>query len=104
MHIRSIPLVLGILLTLACGQPAQQAAPTSAPATAPATPAAAPAATKPALAATSAAAPSGTSAPAAPALSITAGVPDESKTLNGAGATFPAPLYQKWFEEYAKLT
>ena len=24
--------------------------------------------------------------------------------LNGAGATFPAPLYTKWFDEYAKLT
>ena len=24
-------------------------------------------------------------------------------TINGAGATFPAPIYQKWFEEYRKL-
>jgi phosphate transport system substrate-binding protein len=24
--------------------------------------------------------------------------------LNGAGATFPAPLYSKWFDEYNKLT
>jgi phosphate transport system substrate-binding protein len=24
--------------------------------------------------------------------------------LNGAGATFPAPLYQKWFDQYSKLT
>ena len=24
--------------------------------------------------------------------------------LNGAGATFPAPLYTKWFSEYSKLT
>ena len=24
--------------------------------------------------------------------------------LNGAGATFPAPLYTKWFDEYNKLT
>jgi phosphate transport system substrate-binding protein len=23
-------------------------------------------------------------------------------TINGAGATFPAPIYQKWFEEYRK--
>ena len=29
---------------------------------------------------------------------------DEAKSLNGAGATFPAPLYQKWFDEYAKIT
>ncbi|TAK21869.1 MAG: phosphate ABC transporter substrate-binding protein PstS [Chloroflexota bacterium] len=28
----------------------------------------------------------------------------EAKTLNGAGATFPAALYSKWFEEYYKLT
>jgi len=25
-------------------------------------------------------------------------------SLNGAGATFPAPLYTKWFDEYARLT
>src|SRR6266567_7534695 len=24
-------------------------------------------------------------------------------TLNGAGATFPNPLYQKWFSEYHKV-
>src|SRR5437868_15461983 len=24
--------------------------------------------------------------------------------LTGAGATFPAPLYQKWFDEYVKVT
>src|SRR5438874_8889159 len=24
-------------------------------------------------------------------------------TLNGAGATFPNPIYQKWFSEYNKL-
>lgn len=28
----------------------------------------------------------------------------EAKTLTGAGATFPAVLYTKWFSEYAKLT
>ncbi len=27
-----------------------------------------------------------------------------SVSLNGAGATFPFPLYSKWFDEYAKLT
>jgi phosphate transport system substrate-binding protein len=26
------------------------------------------------------------------------------KSLNGAGATFPQPLYTKWFSEYAKIT
>jgi len=28
----------------------------------------------------------------------------EAQKLNGAGATFPAVLYSKWFSEYAKLT
>jgi phosphate transport system substrate-binding protein len=28
----------------------------------------------------------------------------EAGTLTGAGATFPAPLYQKWFSEYSNLT
>jgi len=28
----------------------------------------------------------------------------EAKTLNGAGATFPAALYSKWFTEYERLT
>ena len=30
--------------------------------------------------------------------------PQSNVTLNGAGATFPAPLYTKWFDEYNKLT
>jgi len=25
-------------------------------------------------------------------------------TLNGAGATFPAPIYQRWFQDYARTT
>ncbi|MDA8411160.1 MAG: phosphate ABC transporter substrate-binding protein PstS [Treponema sp.] len=33
---------------------------------------------------------------------VTAGVADEAKSLTGAGATFPAVLYTKWFSEYAK--
>src|SRR6266516_4091850 len=28
----------------------------------------------------------------------------EAKALNGAGATFPAALYSKWFTEYERLT
>src|SRR5215470_5953393 len=28
----------------------------------------------------------------------------EAKTLSGAGATFPVPLYTKWFSDYEKLT
>ena len=38
------------------------------------------------------------------AASITGPFPGEAQTLNGAGGTFPAPLYQKWFDEYARLT
>ncbi len=30
-------------------------------------------------------------------------VADDAVTLQGAGATFPAPLYQRWFAEYNKL-
>ena len=39
------------------------------------------------------------STPAAPAKP-----PAPSVNLTGAGATFPAPLYTKWFDEYNKLT
>jgi phosphate transport system substrate-binding protein len=28
----------------------------------------------------------------------------EAGALNGAGGTFPAPLYQKWFTEYSNVT
>jgi phosphate transport system substrate-binding protein len=28
---------------------------------------------------------------------------DETQTVQGSGATFPAPLYQRWFVEYNKL-
>src|SRR3972149_11399145 len=28
----------------------------------------------------------------------------QAKSLNGAGATFPQPLYTKWFDEYSRLT
>src|SRR5471030_771168 len=27
----------------------------------------------------------------------------DTLTLNASGATFPAPLYQRWFAEYSKL-
>ena len=49
-------------------------------------------------------------APTAPAF-IPAGVglikgpfAGEAPTLNGAGATFPAVLYSKWFDEYSRLS
>jgi phosphate transport system substrate-binding protein len=37
-------------------------------------------------------------------ISISRPMPGEARALNGAGGTFPAPLYQKWFDEYVKLT
>jgi phosphate transport system substrate-binding protein len=42
----------------------------------------------------------------ADAQEVTIGGPFEGEagTLNGAGGTFPAPLYQKWFSQYASLT
>jgi len=45
--------------------------------------------------------------PTAPAPATTqtpATTPSSTVSLNGAGATFPAPLYTKWFDEYYKLT
>jgi phosphate transport system substrate-binding protein len=33
-------------------------------------------------------------------LSLLAGAAAAQTTLNGAGATFPNPIYQKWFSEY----
>jgi phosphate transport system substrate-binding protein len=36
------------------------------------------------------------------ALAISAVTAWSAETINGAGATFPAPIYQKWFEEFRK--
>lgn len=55
------------------------------------------------VAAAASAAPSPSTA-AAPSVAISGAAQGEAKALNGAGATFPAPLYQKWFDEYSKLT
>lgn len=33
----------------------------------------------------------------------TGGYADDSLLINGAGATFPYPIYSKWFDEYAKM-
>jgi phosphate transport system substrate-binding protein len=50
----------------------------------------------------------GTPASTTPAAKITTPPPpsmtSSSTSLNGAGATFPNPLYTKWFDEYNKLT
>ena len=37
------------------------------------------------------------------ALALLAGALSAQTTINGAGATFPAPLYTKWFSEYRKM-
>ena len=41
--------------------------------------------------------------PAALALLLGTGAASAQTQLNGAGATFPAPIYTKWFSEYHKL-
>src|SRR5438067_1652750 len=33
----------------------------------------------------------------------TAATASAQLTINGAGATFPYPIYSKWFDEYAKI-
>lgn len=35
-------------------------------------------------------------------LAVTASVVASAETINAAGATFPAPIYQKWFEDFHK--
>ena len=37
------------------------------------------------------------------AIAVAAGATLMAQQINGAGATFPAPIYQKWFSEYNKL-
>jgi phosphate transport system substrate-binding protein len=80
----------------ACTPNSQPAPSTSAPARPTAQPAA-----KPTTGTTSANTPA---AAGVPSVSIRGPFEDEAKTLNGAGATFPAALYSKWFNEYEKLT
>ncbi len=106
---RTLGIVSALLLVAtACGPGTPPAAPTTAPAppTAAAKPTTAPAAqptAAPAAQPTPATAGQPTTA-AAPAITISGPFQDEAKTLNGAGATFPAPLYQKWFSEYVNVT
>ena len=38
------------------------------------------------------------------ALALTATTPAIAGSLNGAGASFPAPIYQRWFKDYADKT
>lgn len=37
------------------------------------------------------------------AMTLSAGAASAETLINGAGATFPYPLYSKWFSEYAKI-
>ncbi len=95
-------------------KPAAPVAPAAPPAAPAPTATTAPAPTKPAPAAPATAAPTATTAPA-PTKPAAAAPPmgvglikgkfeGESAVLDGAGATFPAALYSKWFDEYFKLT
>ncbi|MCX6023656.1 MAG: phosphate ABC transporter substrate-binding protein PstS [Chloroflexi bacterium] len=88
-----------------CGTPqtpAPAAAPTSAPAAAPTNTAVAPTAAP----ANTPATPMGAaSAGGIQGMGLIKGAAEgEAKGLTGAGATFPAPLYSKWFTDYEKLT
>ncbi len=102
---RALAMLAAILVTLvvaACGQPSaatQQAAPTAAASGKAAAPTAAPAATS--APATGGAAPSGDCDYNARVAGPLAG---EANALTGAGATFPQPLYTRWFSDYNKLT
>ena len=44
-----------------------------------------------------------TMAGAAFAVALAAGAAAQTAQINGAGATFPNPIYSKWFDEYNKL-
>ena len=37
------------------------------------------------------------------AVALTSGLAAQNMQINGAGATFPYPIYSKWFAEYNKL-
>jgi phosphate transport system substrate-binding protein len=44
-----------------------------------------------------------TMASAACVMALAAGAAAQTAQINGAGATFPNPIYSKWFDEYSKL-
>lgn len=48
--------------------------------------------------------PTQTTSPRSPVSTTSPTSPSVISSLNGAGATFPNPLYTKWFDEYYKLT
>ncbi|MBW8869106.1 MAG: extracellular solute-binding protein, partial [Acidobacteria bacterium] len=45
----------------------------------------------------------GVIAASATVLALTAALAAQTVQITGSGATFPAPVYQKWFSEYNKL-
>ena len=99
-------LIVSFSLLTACGggaTPSPTAAPVkpaAAPTTAPATGAPAPAA----AASPAVAAKPGANPWELPGAGVVKGpLEGDAKQLTGAGATFPAPLYTKWFDEYSKL-
>lgn len=118
MYLRALSgCALAMLTLMACGpgssppatvgaaaKPTEASKPAAPAAATPA--AAAPAAAPGASPVSSSASPSpaASGSPAAPAVSITGPFPGEAKNLTGAGATFPGPLYAKWFDEYQKVT
>ena len=98
----------GAALVAACGgseAPAAKAEPTKAGAPAPTTAAAKPAEpTKAPMAAEPTKAPAAAAPASGSAGIITGPFEGEAKALTGAGATFPAALYSKWFNDYNKVT
>ncbi|MFN8481895.1 MAG: phosphate ABC transporter substrate-binding protein PstS [Anaerolineae bacterium] len=121
---RSVFMLLALALALvvvACGGGASTSAPAAAPTAAPAAKAAPTEAPKAAAPTEAPKAAAPTEAPKAAATSASGGAaassgacdvnarvtgpfPGEASALTGAGATFPAPLYTRWFSDYNKLT
>jgi phosphate transport system substrate-binding protein len=94
LHTRALPaLTMAALLVLAACGPGTSPGTGSAPAARPTTVAAKPGDV-----------PAAGPAAAAPAVPIAGPFEGEAKSLTGAGSTFAAPLYQKWFDRYNKLT
>src|SRR5262245_779145 len=91
----------GVLALAACGPPKT---PTASQPAASAPAASAPAASQPAASAPAASSASAPAAQSGNGVVISGPFDGEARTLTGAGATFPAVLYTKWFNEYNKLT
>ena len=103
---RRIPAVVAVLLALmvavaACATPA--ATPTTATTAAKPTSATAASPTTAAKPTTVAGTPAAATTPGSTASMQACPPAGAATTLTGAGATFPAPLYTRWFDEYKKL-